>query len=154
MASNQALRFREAKRTQESFLAALEKRSLLWLAARTPFWINSDHLTLLGLVAMAGAGAGYWWSRTNPAGLFVVIACLAVNWFGDSLDGTLARFRNCQRPRYGFYVDHMVDSFGALFLLSGLALSSYMSWSIAVALLISFYLLSVNAYLAAYSLGI
>jgi len=153
MASNQALRFREAKRTQESFLAALEKRSLLWLAARTPFWINSDHLTLLGLVAMAGAGAGYWWSRTNPAGLFVVIACLALNWLGDSLDGTLARFRNCQRPRYGFYVDHVVDAFGALFLLGGLALSGYMSPVVAIGLLVAYLLLSIEVYLASYTLG-
>ena len=100
----------------------MEKKTLLWLAARTPGWINSDHLTTLGLLAMAAAGAGYWWSRTNAAGLLVVILGLAVNWLGDSLDGTLARVRNCPRPRYGFYVDHIVDAFGALFLLGGLAL--------------------------------
>lgn len=153
MASNQALRFREAKRTQESFLAALEKKTLFWLAARTPSWINSDHLTVLGLVAMAGAGAGYWWSRTNSAGLFVVIICLALNWLGDSLDGTLARFRNCPRPRYGFYVDHVVDAFGALFLLGGMSLSGYMSPAVAIGLLIAYLLLSIEVYLASYTLG-
>ena len=153
MASTQTLGFREAKRTQESFLAALEKKTLFWLAARTPSWINSDHLTVLGLLAMAGAGAGYWWSRTNPAGLFVVIACLALNWLGDSLDGTLARFRNCQRPRYGFYVDHVVDAFGALFLFGGLALSGYMSPLPAVGLLVAYLLLSIEVYLASYTLG-
>jgi archaetidylinositol phosphate synthase len=153
MAANHALRFREAKRTQESFLAVAEKKTLNWLAAQTPSWINSDHLTVLGLAAMAGAGAGYWWSRTSPAGLFVVIVCLALNWLGDSLDGTLARFRNCQRPRYGFYVDHIVDAFGALFLLGGLALSGYMSPVVAIGLLIAYLLLSIEVYLASYTLG-
>src|SRR5215510_3351762 len=153
MASNHTLRFREAKRTQESFLAALEKKTLVWLAARTPSWINSDHLTLLGLAAMAGAGAGYWWSRTNRAGLILVIVCLAVNWLGDSLDGTLARFRNCSRPRYGFYVDHVVDAFSALFLLGGLALSGYMSPWAALGLLVAYLMLSIEVYLASYTLG-
>ncbi|HEX3093915.1 MAG TPA: hypothetical protein VHW72_14880, partial [Candidatus Angelobacter sp.] len=99
--------FREAKRIQQSFLANLEKRTLIWLAARTPAWINSDHLTLLGLLSMAGAGAAYWWSAANRLGLVLVVLCLALNWLGDSLDGTLARFRDHSRPRYGFYVDHV-----------------------------------------------
>ena len=149
----QALRFREAKRTQQSFLAVVEKKTLLWLAARTPSWINSDHLTVLGLVAMAAAGAGYWWSRTNRLGLILVIICLAMNWLGDSLDGTLARFRNCPRPRYGFYVDHVVDAFSALFLLGGLALSGYMSPWVALGLLVVYLMLSIEVYLATYTLG-
>src|SRR5262249_2322222 len=149
----QALRFREAKRTQQSFLASAEKKTLLWLAARTPSWINSDHLTVLGLAAMIGAGAGYWWSRTNRAGLIVVTLCLAVNWLGDSLDGSLARFRSCPRPRYGFYVDHIVDAFSALFLLGGLALSGYMSPWVALGLLIAYLMLSIEVYLATYTLG-
>jgi len=153
MHNNRNLPFREAKRTQESFLAVAEKKTLLWLAARTPQRINSDHLTVLGLLAMAGAGAGYAWSRWNRAGLIVVIVCLAVNWLGDSLDGTLARFRNCPRPRYGFYVDHIVDAFSALFLLGGLALSGYMSPAIALGLLIAYLMLSVEVYLASYTLG-
>lgn len=153
MTSTQMLRFREAKRTQQSFLAAAEKKTLVWLALRTPSWINSDHLTLLGLLAMAGAGAGYRWSRGHRSGLFVVIACLALNWLGDSLDGTLARIRNCQRPRYGFYVDHLVDALGALFLLGGLALSGYMSPLVAIGILIAYLLLSIEVYLASYTLG-
>jgi archaetidylinositol phosphate synthase len=153
MPNHQTLRFREAKRTQQSCLAVLEKKALLWMAARTPSWINSDHLTLLGLAAMAGAGAGYWWSRSNRTGLVLVIACLAVNWVGDSLDGTLARYRNCCRPRYGFYVDHIVDAFSSLFLLGGLALSGYMSPWIALGLLIAYLLLSIEVYLASYTLG-
>ena len=153
MSQHHTLHFREAKRTQQSFLAGLEKRTLLWLAARTPAWINSDHLTLIGLVAMLGAGIGYWWSRSNRLGLLVVIVCLAINWLGDSLDGTLARHRNCCRPCYGFYVDHVVDAFSALFLLGGLALSGYMSPWIALGLLISYLMLSVEIYLASYTLG-
>lgn len=153
MPNNKPLNFREAKRTQQSFLAGVEKKILLWLAERTPSWINSDHLTLLGLAAMVGAGAGYWWSRSNRAGLVLVIICLAINWLGDSLDGTLARFRNHCRPRYGFYVDHVVDAFSALFLLGGLALSGCMSPWIALGLLIAYLMLSVEIYLASYTLG-
>ena len=145
--------FHEAKRIQESFLARMEKRTLLWLAQRTPSWINSDHLTLLGLLSMAGAGAAYWWSKTNGLGLILVVICLALNWLGDSLDGTLARFRGHSRPRYGFYADHMVDAFSALFLLGGLALSGYMSPGIALGLLIAYLLLSIEIYLATYALG-
>jgi phosphatidylglycerophosphate synthase len=146
-------RFREAQRIQQSFLAALEKKTLYWLAARTPRWINSDHLTVLGLLAMAGAGAGYWWARANPLGLAAAVVCLAVNWLGDSLDGTLARFRNCPRPRYGFYVDHIVDAFGALFLLGGMGLSGYMSFAVAAGLLTAYLMLSIEVYLASYTLG-
>jgi len=118
-----------------------------------PAWINSDHLTVLGLAAMAGAGFSYWWARSNRTGLLMAIICLAINWLGDSLDGTLARVRNCCRPRYGFYVDHVVDAFSALFLLGGLAFSGYMSPWIALGLLIVYLMLSVEIYLASYTLG-
>ena len=154
VSSVQSLRgFQDATRRQESLLAGYEKKCLHWLAHRMPGRVNSDHLTLLGFLAMFLAGASYalaaWWSPF----LLLANAWLAVNWFGDSLDGTLARVRNRQRPRYGFYVDHIVDSFGALFLVSGLALSGYMSGWVAFSLLIGFYLLSVNTYLATYTLG-
>ncbi|HEY2497829.1 MAG TPA: hypothetical protein VGK24_12240 [Candidatus Angelobacter sp.] len=145
--------FHEARRIQQSFLANAEKRTLIWLAARTPAWINSDHLTLLGLVSMAGAGAAYWWSSLRPAGLLLVILCLALHWLGDSLDGTLARFRDHSRPRYGFYVDHIVDAFSAVFLLGGLSLSGYMAPAVALGLLIAYLMLSVEIYLATYAVG-
>jgi archaetidylinositol phosphate synthase len=145
--------FQEADRAQLSFLAPIEKRCLVWLARRAPRWIHSDHLTALGLGALLGAGLCYWYSRWNPAALLLVIVCLAANWAGDSLDGTLARVRNKQRPRYGFYVDHIVDCLGALFLLGGLALSSFMSHGIALGLLIVYLLLSCEVYLATYTLG-
>jgi archaetidylinositol phosphate synthase len=140
-------------RVQDSWLAAAEKRALVWLAARTPEWINSDHLTVLGLVAQIGAGACYAMAAWNRYALLGVIACLALNWLGDSLDGTLARVRQRLRPRYGFYVDHMVDSFGALALMGGLALSGYMHPWIAIGLLVAFLMLSVQSYLATHALG-
>jgi phosphatidylglycerophosphate synthase len=145
--------FRSAERAQRSVLARTEKQCLLWLAARLPRWVTSDGLTVLGLTAMFGAGLSYWFARYSRMGLLLVIACLAVNWFGDSLDGTLARFRNQSRPRYGFYVDHVVDTFGALFLLGGLALSGYMSLLVAAGLLIAYYILSIEVYLATYTIG-
>jgi archaetidylinositol phosphate synthase len=146
--------FKNATRLQNSFTAATERKALLWLAARLPPSINSDHLTLLGFAAMFLAGCSYAFARWNSWGLLLATLCLALNWFGDSLDGTLARLRNRQRPRYGFYVDHMIDSFGALFLMGGLAASGYIDWRIAMGLLVAFLLLSIESYLASYTLGI
>ncbi|SPE41460.1 conserved membrane hypothetical protein [Candidatus Sulfopaludibacter sp. SbA3] len=145
--------FREADRAQVSFLAPLEKRCLIWLAHHTPKWINSDHLTVLGLLALLGTGLSYWWARGNSAGLLLAIGFLILNWLGDSLDGTLARVRQRQRPRYGFYVDHVVDAFGTFFLLAGLGLSGYMSAPIAAGLLIAYFMLSIEVYLATYTIG-
>jgi phosphatidylglycerophosphate synthase len=146
-------KFRDAARRQESLLAPLERRCLHWLALRLPGWVGPDHLTALGFTALFFGGVSYaaavWW----PPALLLANVWLALNWFGDSLDGTLARLRNRQRPRYGFYVDHMADSFGALFLIGGLMLSGYMSHWIAAALLVSFLLLSINSYLATYTRG-
>ena len=88
-------------RLNTGFLAAAEKRLLVWIAGRLPAWVNSDHLTLLALLAMAGTGASFWLSRYWPPALALVVLCLAINWFGDSLDGTLARVRKHERPRYG-----------------------------------------------------
>jgi archaetidylinositol phosphate synthase len=147
-------KFKNATRLQNSFTAATERKALLWLAARMPPSINSDHLTLLGFTAMFLAGCSYALARWNPWGLLLATLCLALNWFGDSLDGTLARVRNRQRPRYGFYVDHIIDSFGALFLMGGLAVSGYIDWRIAMGLLVAFLLLSIESYLASYTLGI
>jgi phosphatidylglycerophosphate synthase len=146
-------RFKQANRVQQSFLAAVEKQALVWIAERTPERINSDHLTVLGFVAQVIAGASYALARGNRYWLLAGIAFLALNWLGDSLDGTLARVRQRQRPRYGFYVDHILDSFGALALMGGLALSSYMHPYIAIGLLVAFLLLSIQSYLAAYALG-
>lgn len=140
-------------RIQKSWSAAPEKRALLWLAAHTPEWVNPDHLTIVGLGAQIGAGALYALAKFHRLALVGVIACLALNWLGDSLDGTLARVREQQRPRYGFYVDHMVDTFGALALMAGLALSGYMHPPVAIGLLIGFLTLSIQSYLATHTLG-
>jgi archaetidylinositol phosphate synthase len=145
--------FPKMLRVQESWVSAAEKRALLWLAAHTPERIGPDHLTLLGLTAQVGAGVCYALAAWNRLALIGVIACLALNWLGDSLDGTLARVRQCQRPRYGFYVDHMVDSFGALALMGGLALSGYMHPGIAIGLLVAFLMLSIQSYLATHAIG-
>jgi archaetidylinositol phosphate synthase len=125
-----------------------EKRALRWLAQRTPRWIHSDHLTLLGLVSMLAAGASYWAASKNKYALIFVVVALAANWLGDSLDGTLARFRNCQRPRYGYYVDHVIDLFGTAALLGGLAFSGYISHLIALTLLAAFALVEAEVFLA------
>lgn len=145
--------FQPETRVQQSVLTALEKRVLHWLAVRMPAGINSDHLTLLALFAMVSVGASYWLSRYTPIGLVLATVWLAVNWFGDSLDGTLARVRGQQRPRYGYYVDHVVDVVGVLFLFAGLGLSGYLHPGVAAALLMAYFLLSLEIYLATHSLG-
>src|SRR6266704_5405288 len=146
--------FKSAVRQQESLLAPLEKKTLLWLARRMPAWVNSDQLTLLGFLGMILAGVCYFLAKWNALALIGAVVCLAVNWFGDSLDGTLARVRDKQRPRYGFYVDHIVDSFGAIFLIGGLGLSGYMTSTIAMGVIIAYFLLAIEIYLATYTIGV
>src|ERR1700733_2574529 len=145
--------FQNATRIHGSFLAAAEKRALIWMAERMPRWVNSDHLTAIGFAAQIATGICYALAGRDRRMLLAAIACLAINWFGDSLDGTLARVRHQQRPRYGFYVDHMVDSIGATAMMGGLALSGYMHPIIAIGLLIAFLLLSIQSYLATYTIG-
>jgi phosphatidylglycerophosphate synthase len=153
MSSERTTGFHEAKRHLAGLTARAERRALLWLAPRTPPWVTSDHLTLLGLAAMAACGALYTASGRYPWLLALVNLGLALNWLGDSLDGTLARYRGCERPRFGFYVDHLADAFGALFLLGGLALSGLMSPLVAAGLLAAYYLLAIESYLATYTIG-
>jgi archaetidylinositol phosphate synthase len=133
--------------------AAIEKRLLMWMAARIPAAITPDHLTALALAAQVFAGAAYALSSRDGRFLWLVNGFLFMNWFGDSLDGTLARIRNRQRPRYGFYVDHMADAFGALALMAGLGCSGYAHWPIAAGMLVCFYALSIESYLATYTTG-
>ena len=141
-------------REHGSLLAQVEKRALIWMAKRLPQTVNSDHLTILGLVAMAVAGAAFWASRWHDTSLFIVVGALTVNWFGDSLDGTVARVRNQQRPMYGFYVDHVIDILGALLLLGGLGLSPYMSPLVALVLLVAYLMVSAEVYLATHACGV
>lgn len=144
--------FRTARRVNQSLTASVEKRALQWMAERLPAWVSSDQLTLLGFGAQVGAGLFYALSRFNRYALVVVILCIVLNWFGDSMDGTLARVRRQQRPRYGFYVDHMVDIFGSVAMMCGLGYSGLLHWQTAIAMLIAFLLLSSESYLATYTL--
>lgn len=142
-------------RDHRSLLAAHEKRLLVWMAERLPLWVNSDHLSALGLLSMAGAGLAFFYSRWNPeVGLPLVVVALALNWFGDSLDGTVARVRNQQRPRYGFYVDHVIDLAGTACLFAGLAGSGFMSPLVAALVVAGFFLVSAEAFLATHARGI
>jgi phosphatidylglycerophosphate synthase len=145
--------FTPALRINRSLTAALERRLLESLARRTPRPITSDHLTALGLAAQIAAGAFYALSRTHPLALLAVNVCILLNWLGDSLDGTLARVRNQQRPRFGFYVDHITDLFGATALLTGLALSGLAHPLTCAAMLIGFLLLSAESFLATHTLA-
>ncbi|PYY06314.1 MAG: hypothetical protein DMG64_01330 [Acidobacteria bacterium] len=151
--ASQVEKFREAARIQQSFITKAEKKALLWCAERMPNALNSDHLTILGAAGMLLAGASYALSRFNRYALLLACFFLAVNWFGDSLDGTLARYRNQQRPRYGFYVDHVIDCFGVSALLAGMGLSGYMNPLIAVWMLVAYLLLSSEIFLATYALA-
>jgi archaetidylinositol phosphate synthase len=110
-------------------------------------------MTALGLGSQVCAGLGYAWACHQPYALVLVSVCLVLNWFGDSMDGTLARTRNRQRPRYGFYVDHMVDIFGSVALMCGLGCSGLLHWQTAIAMLIAFLLLASESYLATYTLS-
>jgi phosphatidylglycerophosphate synthase len=145
--------FVNALRVHKSLTADVEKRALIWMAERTPKAINSDHLTALGFVSQLLAGAAYALAAFDPRALWLVNFFLVLNWLGDSLDGTLARVRDRQRPRYGFYVDHMADTFGALALMAGLACSGYVHWQIAAGMLTCFYVLSIESFLATYTMG-
>jgi phosphatidylglycerophosphate synthase len=145
--------FQSAPRIHSAITAAAEKRLLVWMAGHTPKAIGPDHLTALGFGAQLLAGGAYALSAHDPRALWLVTLFLLLNWLGDSLDGTLARVRNQQRPRYGFYVDHMVDTFGALALMAGLACSGYIHWMIAAGMLAGFYVLAIESYLATYTIG-
>lgn len=145
--------FRSAPRMNASLTANAEKKLLIWIAQRLPSWVGPDHLTALGLLAQFGAGAGYAWAAFNRLGLLLAVACIGLNWLGDSLDGTVARVRNCQRPRYGFYVDHVADTFGSIAMMTGLAFSGYLHPQIAIAMLLGFLALSIESFLATYTLG-
>ena len=139
-------------RVHTSLLASIEKRCLIWMAQRMPAAVNSDHLTVLGAVALLVAGVCY--ASGSPLAPPLAVVMLVVNWFGDSLDGTLARVRKHERPRYGFYVDHVLDALGILFIFGGLAAGGYMSPMIAAGFLIAYYLLSIEIALATHTVGV
>lgn len=145
--------FVQADRVNQALTAAIEKRALQWIARRAPQWLTSDQLTALGFAAQVATGLAYAGSRHARWPLGLAVLCIVLNWFGDSMDGTLARERRLQRPRYGFYVDHVADVVGATTLLIGVGLSGKIHWQISLLMLVAFLLLSAESYLATYTLS-
>jgi phosphatidylglycerophosphate synthase len=141
-------------REHRSLLASAEKRLLVWMAARLPSFIRSDHLTAAALAAMLGAGVAFALIARSPVFAIAVAAFLVVNWCGDSLDGTVARVRNQQRPRYGYYVDHIADLIGTAAVVGGMGVSGVMTPAIAFALLAAYFMVAAESFLSTHSLGV
>ena len=131
-----------------------EARVLEWIARRLPAWVKPDHLTGLGVLAAIGIVAAYVLSNGDEAWLWAASALLVVHWLGDSLDGTLARVRKSERPRYGYYLDHLVDAFATAAIGIGLGLSPYMLLAVGLAIAVAYLILSINTYLETHAFGV
>lgn len=140
-------------RIQDNILARNERRILTWLCARLPGWVTPDKLTILGLIGSFMTFAGY--AASNYGKLWLILAILGylVNWFGDSLDGSLARYRAIERPSYGYFIDHSCDGLTTLFILTGMGLSPYVTMDFALLALAGYLLLSIHTFLSARVLG-
>lgn len=136
-----------AQREMTFLLAGPERKVLRAIAARLPDWMRPNHLSGIGVIGAFGAGAAYALSVLDVRWLWVVSGMLVVNWFGDSLDGTLARVRMTERPRYGYYLDHMIDAFNTVAVGIGIGLSPFVEIEVALGLVILYLMLSVNVYL-------
>ena len=135
---------KQAVRIQTSFLNAVEKKVLVWIAERLPRWVSSDLLSAIGFVGAVIIAAGFMLSTRDINFLWLASFGLIVNWFGDSLDGTLARVRKHQRPVYGYYLDHMLDGINESLMFIGAGLSSLMHLSLALCVLVLYLLLTIN----------
>ena len=144
----------EHTREKTFLLAGVEQRALQWLAPRLPSWVMPDHLTGLGVVAALGIAAAYVLSDADPVWLLFATALLVVHWFGDSLDGTLARVRRIERPTYGYYLDHMVDGLATAAIGVGLGLSGHMLLATGLVIVVAYLLLSINTYLETSAFGV
>ena len=142
------------KRDLTFLLAGPERRLLRGMAARLPAWIVPDHLTRLGVLGAFGTALGYWLSGRNPAWLWLASAMLVVNWFGDSMDGTTARVRKIERPKYGYYLDQMVDGIVTAAIGIGIGLSPFVRLDVALILVVVYLVLSINLYLEAEVFGV
>src|SRR5437899_4795410 len=140
-------------REHRSVLASAEKRLLVAIAGRLPAWVTSDALTVLGLASMPAAASAFALIPRSRWAAAAFTFALAANWFGDSLDGTLARVRRQPRPRYGYYVDHVIDLAGTAMLVAGLAASGWMHAGVAAALLAAYFLVTAETYLATHAAG-
>ena len=145
---------KDAPRHKQFILAVPETRVLEWIARRLPGWLKPDHLTALGVLAAVGIAAAYVLSNGDSTWLWAASALLVVHWLGDSLDGTLARVRRSERPRYGFYLDHLVDAFATAAIGIGLGLSPYMLLAVGLAIVIAYLILSINTYLETHAFGV
>ena len=143
----------QSRRIQTSVLNAAEKKVLVWLAERQPEWITSDRLTLLGVVGALVVAVGYILSNVDVRWLWLASFGFFLNWYGDSLDGTLARVRDLQRPVYGFYLDHCVDGVTMTVICVGAGLSKMLLLPIAMAVLSVYLLLSISVYINAHLKG-
>ena len=143
-----------ATREKTFLLARPEARVLEWIARRLPGWVTPDHLTGLGVLAAIGIAAAYALSNRDPVWLWAASALLVVHWLGDSLDGTLARVRRTERPRYGYYLDHLVDAVATALIGIGLGLSPHMLLVTGLAIVIAYLVLSINTYLETNTLGV
>lgn len=144
----------DARRELTFLLAEPERRLLQAIAQRLPAWVTSDQLTVVGVVGALGAGVAYALSALSPAWLWVAGMLVLVNWFGDSLDGTLARLRRVERRRYGYYLDHVVDAFATVAIGAGIGLSPYVPLSVALAGVVAYLVLSINLYLESTVFGV
>jgi len=144
----------DAPRSKQFILAVPETRVLEWIAGRLPGWMKPDHLTALGVLAAIGIAAAYVLSNGDGTWLWAASALLVVHWVGDSLDGTLARVRKSERPRYGYYLDHLVDAFATAAIGIGLGLSPYMLLAVGLAIVIAYLILSINTYLETHAFGV
>ncbi len=138
-----------ALRIQNNILATSERRLLTWLATRMPMWVTPDRMTILGFIGALISAAGYVLSSLHTAWLWLSIAGYFVNWFGDSLDGSLARFRMIERPKFGYFIDHSVDALGNMFIVVGIGISPFVRLDVALFALIGYFLLSIHTFLAA-----
>jgi archaetidylinositol phosphate synthase len=143
-----------APRQKTFLLARPEGRVLEWIARRLPRWVMPDHLTALGVLAAIGIAAAYMLSNRDPAWLWAASGLLVVHWLGDSLDGTLARVRGTERPRYGYYLDHLVDAIATALIGIGLGLSPYMLLATGMVVVIAYLVLSINTYLETKVFGV
>jgi archaetidylinositol phosphate synthase len=143
-----------AAREKTFLLARPEARVLEWIARRLPRFVMPDHLTLLGVLAAVGIAAAYALSNRDPVWLWAASGLLVVHWLGDSLDGTLARVRRSERPRYGYYLDHLVDAVATALIGIGLGLSPHMLLVTGLAIVIAYLVLSINTYLETNTLGV
>jgi archaetidylinositol phosphate synthase len=141
-------------RDKRFLLARPEARVLEWIARRIPARLKPDHFTALGVLASIGIAAAYVLSNGDSAWLWAASALLVVHWLGDSLDGTLARVRRSERPRYGYYLDHLVDAFATAAIGIGLGLSPYMLLAVGLAIVVAYLILSINTYLETHAFGV